>query len=663
MKLSWYLNRLRRMSAAEMSWRARNKALEALWRRRAGAAWPVSAAGASAFVFPALSGPCAGEHTALLATAEAILTEPWPIFDGHADLTAPAPDWDQDPRAGGTAPDGRYCFDIRYRDVANIKHRWELSRLHHVTVLAAAYNRSGDARFADHAVAHLQSWWRQNPPLMGTNWVSGIEIGLRLIAMVWTRRLLATLPGIEQVFEANPVFRQQLHAHQAWIATFYSRYSSANNHVIAEMAGLSASALAFPLFPESRAWAGLAASVLTSEVALQTFADGMNRELASDYHVFVLELALIAGAEADLAGQGFPDAFWGVVCRMADALAAIVDARGRTGRQGDSDSGHALVMDPPAHTPVATVLAVCAQVFGAGGWWPEVGAGGVTADCLNGMIRPRRDLPLNRPGTRPNHFPDAGIAIARDLPGSANEIWCRFDHGPHGFLATTAHAHADALSVEVRIGGQEILIDPGTYCYHDERPWRDYFRSTIAHNTLEVGGRDQAVQAGPFLWLGRPETHLTTIGETEVEAWHDGYTSSAGTIRHHRKISVDRAARSLTIADRLTAPAVQKVRLAFHFHPAIEVALTKDRVELGWGPAESRQWASMTLPGSLTWRLHRGQRDPILGWYSPGFAERRPTNVIVGFGELTPGEILRSRMVFAGSLPAELRILAREMAA
>ena len=40
--------------------------------------------------------------------------------------------------------------------------------------------------------------------------------------------------------------------------------------------------------------------------------------------------------------------------------------------------------------------------------------------------------------------------------------------GPHGFLSIAAHAHADALSVEVRHGGVEILVDPGTYCYHGE---------------------------------------------------------------------------------------------------------------------------------------------------------------------------------------------------
>ena len=45
------------------------------------------------------------------------------------------------------------------------------------------------------------------------------------------------------------------------------------------------------------------------------------------------------------------------------------------------------------------------------------------------------------------------------------EIWCRCDGGPLGFLSIAAHGHADALSVEVRYDGVEVLVDPGTYCF------------------------------------------------------------------------------------------------------------------------------------------------------------------------------------------------------
>src|SRR5258708_7462526 len=57
----------------------------------------------------------------------------------------------------------------------------------------------------------LRSGGRRNPPLRGIQWLSGIELGMRLIAWVWTRRLLANWPGVQALFEGNPEFLQQLH--------------------------------------------------------------------------------------------------------------------------------------------------------------------------------------------------------------------------------------------------------------------------------------------------------------------------------------------------------------------------------------------------------------------------------------------------------------------
>ena len=98
-----------------------------------------------------------------------------------------------------------------------------------------------------------------------------------------------------------------------------------------------------------------------------------------------------------------------------------------------------------------------------------------------------------RPDRRPSRFADAGMTLLRTH--EPNEIWCRCDGGPHGYLSIAAHAHADALSVEVRYAGIDILADPGTYCYHGERVWRSYFRSTIAHNTAELGGGTSPTRA------------------------------------------------------------------------------------------------------------------------------------------------------------------------
>ena len=150
-------------------------------------------------------------------------------FGVPCDLSGADPNWDRNPKTGQATPASRFCFDIPYRDpshVGSVKHVWEVSRLHHITVLAAAFFLSDDQRFAAAAAAHLKSCGGRNPPLRGIHWVSGIELGLRLICWVWTRRLLGRMPDVERIFEANPVFRQQLHAHQSWIATFHSRFSS-----------------------------------------------------------------------------------------------------------------------------------------------------------------------------------------------------------------------------------------------------------------------------------------------------------------------------------------------------------------------------------------------------------------------------------------------------
>ena len=136
-----------------------------------------------------------------------------------------------------------------------------------------------------------------------------------------------------------------------------------------------------------------------------------------------------------------------------------------------------------------------------------------------------------------------------------NEIWCRCDGGPHGYLSIAAHAHADALSVEVRYAGIDILADPGTYCYHGERAWRSYFRSTIAHNTAELDGRSQSSERGPFMWANHASAReVEVIDDGDIARWtaeHDGYASLDPPALHRRSVLLDRASRSIDIIDQI----------------------------------------------------------------------------------------------------------------
>ncbi|HEV8014077.1 MAG TPA: alginate lyase family protein [Stellaceae bacterium] len=652
MKLGWYIHRLARMSPTEMTQRAVTEGKHRLWRSKAANdTAPILDTTPRVALHRRLAAPSSPDSElarAALAAADRLSQGQWRVLSVARDDFSPETDWFADPLTGRRAPADMFCFDVPYRDetvVGNIKYLWEPSRQHHVTLLAAAYRLSGDERYAALAARFLESWWRANPFLKGVHWTSAIEVGIRLLSWSWARVLLADWPGVGAVFEENPLFQTQLYNHQRYVVNFRSRGSSANNHVIAEMAGLAASASVFPWLEDSADWAQLAWSALATEATRQTFADGLNREQASDYHAFVFELVLAAAMIGGLSGRKIDGAIAGALRAMADAAAATLDSAGRAPRMGDGDDGRGLVVDDPEAERWPILLEAADRLFGRAAWWPAQAAGSVLADIAESARDQMPVLGPARPLRRPHLFPQAGQSFLRSFD-AAPEIWCRFDHGPHGYLAIAAHGHADALSIELRVGGVELLADPGTYCYHGETEWRRYFRSTRGHNALVIDGEDQARQAGPFLWRDLPDTRLMSHdgldgGATpRVVAVHGGYLRLADPLRVFRAVMLDRAERVFEIADWIEASQTHDAALAFHLGPSVACRLTGTTALLEWPQGR----ATLTLPDALAWQTHRGEVDPPLGWYSPRFGEKVPSTVLIGTGTLAPEQRLISRL-------------------
>ncbi|MDX3242321.1 alginate lyase family protein [Streptomyces sp. ME18-1-4] len=646
MSAGWYLRRLSRMGPREIGGRVGDTVRRRRWRSTRPDCPSVTGARFTAVL------PAGTIEAVPPDAAKRLLAEADRLMAGHAeyfgvvrdDLTDP--DWWYDPKTGRRAPWG-YAFDVPYRNedaVGDVKQIWELSRHQYLTVLAAAYAISEDERYAERVAEHLRSWWAGNAPLRGVHWTSGIELGIRLLSWVWIRRLLDGWPGVGALFEGNPVALNQIWHHQRWLAAFPSRGSSANNHVIAEAAGQFAAACAFGWFPSSERWRADALRSLERHLRGNTFLSGLNRELATEYHGLVLELGLAALAEADAAGVPVPASIRLVLLRMTDALAAVVDSRLRPPRQGDSDDGHGLVVDGAGTDRWGSLLATGDAVFGRLAWWPTVTGTDVRTPLLAALIRPyprKGTAPaVSRPASRPGHFADAGMTILRgptETTGTADtaEIWCRCDGGPHGFLSIAAHAHADALAVEVRHDGVDVLADPGTYCYHGQPEWRQYFRSTLGHNTLQLDGGDQSVSGGPFLWTRQARSRVLVAdasgafdgGTARWCAEHDGYQRSV----HRRRVELSAASQELTVVDEVRGPR-RAARLAFHLGPAIVAELAGHRAVLTWTRDGEDRSATLDLPGLLSWRAHRGESDPPLGWYSPGFGRKEPATTLIGTG-------------------------------
>ncbi|WP_439392914.1 alginate lyase family protein [Bradyrhizobium sp. PMVTL-01] len=576
---------------------------------------------------------------ALIKSSDALLEGRWPTFSLERKDVTPNVDWHLDPKSQVTLPRNAYAFDIRIHGEGvgfETKYVWELSRHHHTTMLAMAYWLTGSVPYAEAAASQIGSWRAANSFLNGVHWSSGIELGMRLIAFVWTRRLLADWKYVKCKFENNKAFVECVYQHQWLLIRRMSLGSSANNHLIYEATGLYLAACSMPWFSESADWRTKARIILQREFRNQTFESGINRELGSGYNAYVLEALVLCLIEGQLSDDPWPPAAWTLAADILFRLADFTDHRGRPPRQGDSDDAQGLLLDAPGFSQWIDLLQLGAAWFGRADWWPRLNDQPLRSWLWGRIATPPGGLTRQLHQSRNSLAPDAGLVVLRSESNTPNEIYCVFDAGPLGYLSIAAHGHADALAIELRCGGQSILVDPGTFSYNASRAWRKYFRSTAAHNTLEVCGVDQSESGGPFLWTRAAQALLLEASGLEeglpvatAEGKHDGYQRRFG-VTHSRRVELNRGRRELNIDDQISGADGVPVRLMFHLHPAIGCALTGNTVQLSWSGENGRSQAEILLPELMNWRAVSGTKDPLLGWYSPSYDVVVPTITLVG---------------------------------
>jgi hypothetical protein len=649
----WYVNRLRCMSFFEVLHRV-DRRIGIEWEKRTHG-WFVRVPEADLTLAGAswLSRPEIADPAPYLQAADRLVAGRFDIFSlRNIDLGAP-PRWNRDCKTGIEAP-LQFAKLLDYRDpqlVGDIKYLWEPNRHQHLVTLAQAWRLSGKAIYADTIRQHVLSWIADCPEGLGANWSSSLEAGLRLISWSLTWQLLGGADSPVFAGSQGEAFREAwleaIYRQQRFIDGFFSRYSSANNHLIGEASGLFVAALTWPHWSASRRWARRSRAILEREILLQNAPDGVNREQAVAYQHFELDLLLVALLAGQAAQYRLAQACQCRIEAMLDYLAAIIDAGGNLPMFGDSDDAVAVRLAvEDDFCPYRSLLASGAVLFQRGSFKALAGKLddktrwllGRQADVVWQQLPSQPGPPLKRA------FPEGGYYILGSDFGTPREIRLTADAGPLGYPRIAAHGHADALSFTLSIGGYEFLIDPGTYAYHTESVWRAYFRGTSAHNTLCVDGLDQSESGGNFMWL-RPARVICSGWQSDDQAdifaaCHDGYQRLPDPVRHTRRILYEKNRRHIVIDDHLKMAGDHDIELFFHGDERCAVERIGDHfVFCRDGHVLEIQLPD--IPGASA-TVYRASLNPIAGWVSRRFDEKCAAPTLCWRARLRGDTLLRS---------------------
>ncbi|MDQ6651821.1 MAG: heparinase II/III family protein [Acidobacteriota bacterium] len=496
---------------------------------------------------------------------------------GLRDLSFGDPiDWHLEPMSSKRAPREHWSqLDYLDADVTGDKKIvWELNRHQYFVTLGQAYWLTGDKRYAQTFVLHLSSWMDQNPPKLGINWASSLEASFRAISWLWAFYFFKDSTALTASLFLRTLKFIYLHARH--LETYLSTYFSPNTHLTGEALGLFYVGTLLPEFHAAVRWRETGRRILLSQMGRHVQPDGVYFEQSSYYQRYTTEFYTHFLILSRLNKQPVPEEVEQRLKLLLDHLMHLATPEGTTPFFGDDDGGRLVMLDQRAANDFRPTLATGGALFRRGDYKYVAGEAAEQILWLLGSqgLAEFDRVAAHEPEKQSIAFADGGYYVMRDgWTRTANYLL--LDCGPHG-VGNCGHAHADALSFELAARGKTVLVDPGTYTYTASKEMRDWFRGSLAHNTLTVDCQSSSVPAGPFSW--------TTTARCQAQSWisrerfdyfegkHDGYQRLATPVAHSRAVLFLKND-YWVIRDRVESECEHRYDLLFHFDAGIDSSL------------------------------------------------------------------------------------------
>ena len=219
-------------------------------------------------------------------------------------------DWQKDYKSGFRW-DERKWYKEQTQNVlpgVDMKIPWELARMQHLPQMAvfAMILHDFKYRLIKEFRNQVLDFIATNPPRMGINWVSTMDVSIRAANMLIAYDMLTQLdefdildPEFKQIF-ANSIYEHGIHIVNN--LEYSSRHTT--NHYLSNIAGLLYVSVYLERNTEVDTWLAFSVQELISEVKKQFYSDGGNFESSTSYHrlsgeFVVYTTALIIGLNED----------------------------------------------------------------------------------------------------------------------------------------------------------------------------------------------------------------------------------------------------------------------------------------------------------------------------------------------------------------------------
>lgn len=386
--------------------------------------------------------------------------------------------------------------------------------------------------------------------------------------------------------KADPAFLKKVEAllelHGQFLAD-HRNYNDDNNHGIFQDRALLELVYLFPQIKEANQWYSIAINRLSARLEREVTASGVHKEHSPTYHSIILTLF------KDITRFLRPDDIntkhlKEIVYKMEDYLAYVMEPDGTFPNIGDS---------APDRLKYA----------------------------LNNDTNPHLAYMLTqgKKGSRPEDtivYKDAGVAIFRNSWFPKNPFFLMFTAAMH----SKVHKHADDLSFVLHYGSTDFLVDSGKYSYNGDDPYRKYFRSALAHNSVIVDGETYPVKT---YQIG--QSRIESFGNNDEAAFVTGSHDFYKGIKIKRTLMYAKKGFVL-IHDQITSNKEHIYTQNFQIGKNVEIEEQQNRILLKDKKTKDQIDLIELNPGSFT--IRKGKENPIQGWMSTKFNKKFPISTV-----------------------------------